>query len=142
MIRFIAFIIIHLASFDVMAGNLTQEDLVGMWVPSGEMPREDHVSNYMLVVDKNLSAIYSTIDNTENNNIELNCSFKQSSSQDTIFVYYCFLKEKHLITLALGGRRTITKMLLYGYEYWLGYPSPGEIHGGLPVSLSRVESKS
>ncbi len=118
------------------AETLHEPDLVGTWVPSGEMPREGGVANYTLTVGHDFSATYISADK----GYELSCDYKPSSSQDSIFVWYCYFKGHHLITLSLGGWKLESGSLLYGYEYWLGYPEPGEIHGGLPVSLELESS--
>ncbi|WP_162926308.1 hypothetical protein [Teredinibacter purpureus] len=115
-----------------------KEDLVGSWIPSGEMPRQEGVRNYELVVNEDMSASYISTDAYKGKDkFRLNCKYKPSTSQDSIFIYYCYLKELHLITLALGGWQSESGELLFGYEYWLGSPRPGQIHGGLPVSLSK-----
>lgn len=111
--------------------TLQEQNLVGTWVPSGEMPREEGVANYNLSIQPDFSATYTSI----GKDYSLACDHKPSDSQGSVFVWYCYLNEKHLITLSLGGWRLESNALLYGYEYWLGHPEPGEIHGGLPVSL-------
>ena len=128
-----AFQIIFLANL-ANAKSITQEDLTGTWIPSGEMPRESGISNYTLTINNNLSAKYDAIET----NTELDCIYKPSHSQNSIFVYYCYLGKNHLITLALGGWVSASGYKqLYGYEYWLGHPTQGQIHGGLPVSLTK-----
>ena len=113
------------------AVTLQKMDLVGRWVPSGEMPRAASNTDYALVVQPDMNATYEGVENGP----KFECNYKPSNSQESIFVWYCYLKEKHLITLSLGGWRSESGALLYGYEYWLGSPEPGQIHGGLPVSL-------
>ncbi len=113
------------------AETLQQSALPGEWVPSGEMPRTEEVFEYVFTVGDDFHAKYSAI----GSDLQLECEYKPSSSQETVFVWYCFLDENHLITLSLAGWSLDSGRLLYGYEYWLGYPDPGEIHGGLPVSL-------
>lgn len=119
--------------------SLKKDDLPGVWHPSGMMPREDGVRNYKLIIKKDMTAKYVALGN-KNNPPSLTCNYKPSNSQDSIFVYYCYLGDDHLITLSLGGWVSDSTMMLYGYEYWLGYPKPGEIYGGLPVSLTRARS--
>jgi hypothetical protein len=126
-------ILVILLALPVMAGaaTLQKEDLVGTWAPSGETPRTEGVAEYAFTVQPDMSATYEGVSNGPS----LECKYKPSNSQQSIFVWYCYLKEKHLITLSLGGWRSESGALLYGYEYWLGHPEPGQIHGGLPVSL-------
>lgn len=126
-------LLVFLAVFPSLAFSetLQENDLIGTWVPSGEMPREEGIANYTLTVEHDFRATYISADK----GYRLSCDYKPSKSQDSIFVWYCYLKEQHLITLSLGGWKLKSGSLLYGYEYWLGYPEPGEIHGGLPVSL-------
>ena len=119
-------------SISALAESLEESDLIGFWSPSGQMPRESGVQNYTLEITHDLTARYISLDES----IELECSYKQSTSQTSIFVYYCYFDGKHLITLSLGGwNLEPAAQMLFGYEYWLGFPSPGHIHGGLPVSL-------
>lgn len=138
MFRFFQLLFVLFFSVSCFSESLMQEDLVGSWTPSGEMPRETGIRNYELIVNKDMNASYIAMDvHEKKDEIRLNCKYKPSASQDSIFVYYCYLKELHLITLALGGWQSESGELLFGYEYWLGSPKPGQIHGGLPVSLSK-----
>ncbi len=127
-------LLVFLLAASAMAGSATleSEDLIGTWVPSGEMPRAEGVAEYAFAVQSDMSATYKDIGNSQS----LECDYKPSNSQKTIFVWYCYLNEKHLITLSLGGWSSESGALLYGYEYWLGHPKPGQIHVGLPVSLN------
>ncbi|MCW8126155.1 hypothetical protein [Microbulbifer halophilus] len=119
---------------------MKKDDLPGIWHPSGQMPREDGVRNYKLIIKNDMSAKYVALEK-KNKPLSLTCNYKRSDSQSSIFVYYCYLGDNHLITLSLGGWESGSTMMLYGYEYWLGDPKPGEIYGGLPVSLTRGKNK-
>ena len=130
--RFIFIFPIFIFANFVSANSLNEKDLTGLWQPSGEVPRATGINNYTLNIANDLSASYKSLDS----DITLNCAFKPSASQASIFVYYCYLGKDHLITLALGGWVSdLGHMQLFGYEYWLGHPKRGDIHGGLPVSL-------
>ncbi len=141
MLRIIQILVLLLISMFSIAENLTEKKLIGTWVPSGEIHRDESVRSYKLIVNEDMSANYISIyPEGKEENISLKCDYKPSSSQDSIFIYYCYLNHLHLITLSLGGWKSESGQLLYGYEYWLGHPKPGQIHGGLPVSLS-MQSK-
>ncbi len=105
--------------------------LPGKWVPSGEMPREDGVPTYNFTIRNDLSGEY--VDSHKG--YVLSCEYKASTTQKSVFVWYCYMNNKHMITLSLAGWSSESGKLIYGYEYWLGHPKPGQIHGGLPVSL-------
>jgi hypothetical protein len=122
-----------LVAFPLVAGaaTLQKEELRGTWVPSGEMPRDGSVAEYTFTIEPDMSATYEA----QNDGALLKCQYKPSSTQNSVFIWYCYLNEQHLITLSLAGWRSESGSLLFGYEYWLGHPEPGQIHGGLPVSL-------
>ena len=132
--RISTFTLLLLLSFFSAAESLKVSDLPGEWEPSGQMPREASVNNYQLKINPDLTASYEAI----GSDTVLRCDYKPSVTQDSIFVFYCYLDQKHMITLSVGGWVSIqtNERMLYGYEYWLGYPRAGQIHGGLPVSLS------
>lgn len=121
--------------------SLREKELPGIWQPSTDVVRKDGVQNYKLVVKENMNASYIALEEGEDA-LSLRCDYKPSTSQSSVFVYYCYLSDKHLITLSLAGWNSESnEKFLFGYEYWLGYPEPGEIHGGLPVSLTKVKTK-
>lgn len=122
-----------------MSDSLVESDLPGVWRPSGEFKREQSVRDYELHVDSDLDAEYVSLGGVKKKDVlKLGCSYKPSDSQDSVFVYYCYLNDLHVITLSLAGWKSESGQLLFGHEYWLGSPEPGDIHGGLPVSLEKV----
>ena len=124
-------LLIVLQSAHVNSSTVDGNELAGKWVPSGEMPREAGVPIYTFTIGKDLSGEYADSEK----GYFLKCKYKASNTQNSVFVWYCYMDTKHVITLSLAGWSSESGKLLYGYEYWLGHPKLGEIHGGLPVSL-------
>lgn len=138
MIRILVLLML-LQAGNTMARSLAEKDLSGGWEPSGELPMAKNIKQYRLELTPNLNAEYIALSALgEPTGFRLRCEYKPSDTQYSVFVFYCYLKENHLITLALAGWSSESGQLLYGYEYWLGYPVPGEIHGGIPVSFSKI----
>ncbi|MBQ0759711.1 MAG: hypothetical protein KBT72_08660 [Zhongshania sp.] len=114
------------------ADTIKIEELEGGWEPSGQIPVSEDVVLYNLTVGNNMEATYESV----NGKIQLQCRYKPSNTQESIFVFYCYHDKKHLITLSLSGWSSERRKSLYGYEYWVGWPVPGSTYGGVPVSFS------
>ncbi len=126
-------VILITLSGSAFSATLAPKDLIGRWVPSEQVPTSSEVVKYNLTVNQDLSATYKS---TGKQSFELACKYMPSTTQQSVFVFYCFLKGQHLITLSLSGwvQKRAGKMA-YGYEYWLGSPEPGSTYGGVPVSF-------
>ena len=127
------FVILASLSNAAIAATLEPQDLVGHWVPSDQIPTSSEVVKYNLTINQDLSATYEAVGEQP---FELACKHMPSSTQQSVFVFYCYLRDQHLITLSLSGwvQKRGGKMF-YGYEYWLGSPEPGSTYGGVPVSF-------
>lgn len=115
-----------------LADTIKAEELEGGWGPRGKIPVSEEVVLYNFTVGGKMEATYESVDGK----IQLQCKYKPSNTQVSVFVFYCYLGEKHLITLSLSGWSSESGRALYGYEYWLGWPVPGSTYGGVPVSFS------
>ena len=121
------------ASFS-FADTIKARELEGDWWTSGQIPVSEEVALYNLTVGENMEATYESV----NGKIQLKCNYKPSNTQESVFVFYCYYDEKHLITLSLSGWSSERGKVLYGYEYWVGWPVEGSIYGGVPVSFSSI----
>lgn len=132
--RLVAILILVFSNF-AHGETLALEDIQTLWVPSMYANESDSVPFYTLDIKNGMEAIYASLPGQESTT--LNCQRKSQNTAHEVFVFHCHLQGKHLITLALSGwvREGGKLRMLYGYEYWLGDPAPGEIHGGVPVSF-------
>lgn len=137
--RLALFLAIFVPSF-VYGGTLAEKDLVGEWTPSGEYPYTEEITLYRLSISKDFSVQYIPI---KEGFKPLTCQYKASETQNSVFVFYCYIRDIHAITLSLAGWESSSgsAQLIYGHEYWLGYPNPGEIYGGIPVSYKKHITK-
>lgn len=126
-------------SSSALARSINEKDLIGEWVPTGKMPREENAQLHKLVVNPDLSARYIPIGIDKPKKIIMECEYKPSSTQKQVFVFYCFHDGNQLFTLSLGGWVLESGYKeLFGFEYWLSWPAPAQIYNGLPVSLKPV----
>ena len=117
--------------------TLEEKDLVGVWYPSKAGQQVKGATRYKLVVEKNMKATYTEFGKAQGSPNVMECSYKPSNNQSTVFVFYCLHDDTHLITLSLAGWSISSGYKqLFGFEYWLTFPSPGNIYNGIPVTLS------
>jgi len=122
-------------SLSAFGNTIMQEDLIGAWVPSGELPLVERAEIYEIEVRPNMEASLKPL--RDKNRKPLVCLFKESKPNNSIYVWYCYINNHHAITLSLSGFITPSGLrLIYGFEYWLGGMVPGGIHGGVPVSYA------
>ena len=86
----------------------------------------------------NSNYVGQLIDLDSEGSSKLKCNLIPPSTNQTIYEFHCFNGEKHLVILALGGwyNKDREIKMLYGHEYWVGWPEPGDIYGGVPASYT------
>jgi hypothetical protein len=132
--KYLLIFVFFLASLAAHGDTLTQQEILGIWIPSGEIPVAKNVTLYQLQITSDLSATYTSL---EESPTKFQCKSMPRESQKAVFIFHCFYEGQHTKTLTLsgwvsaknGGKR------FYGYEYFLGWPEPGATFGGMPVSF-------
>ena len=125
---------VFLVSLTTHGDTLTQQGIVGTWVPSGEIPIAEDVTLYRLEITNELSATYTSL---EESSKTFQCKNMPGESQNAVFIFHCFNEGKHTKTLTLSGWVSAKNgsKRFYGHEYFLGWPKPGATYGGIPVSF-------
>ena len=125
---------VFLISLAAQGDTLTQQEIVGAWVPSGDFPVAEGVTLYQLEITNDLSATYTSL---EKSSTKFQCKNVPGGSQNAVFIFHCFYEGKHTKTLTLSGWVSAKNgsKRFYGHEYFLGWPKPGATYGGIPVSF-------
>ena len=139
----ILFIVFVFMSNVAYSRSIVESDLIWIWSPNEEAPKYEGVNSYELVVGFDMKAIYIPLDKEgKRMSAFLDFEYMPSESQGSVFVFYCFLRGHHLITLSLGGWVSSGMKSLFGYEYWLERDGISyKIYNGVPVYFLRLENR-
>lgn len=107
-------------------GEIAKEELIGVWYTVPTYAKGGPKNK--LVINADYSAEYLGDD------LHLQCPKEGFSQANGIYQIRCYLGTEERVRFSLGGWG---KVVMFGFEFWVGGITAGEIHGGAPVSFNK-----